>query len=875
PALETLNLTWAVGQRACRLGWFFSGSTGTIDYWVLDNVTVTGRLPISDVGAVRIVAPRDTVDSGTVVRPAAWLRNYGSTTCSFICRLRIGDQWETAFMVESLHAGESLLVQFQNWTATYRGTNLVRCTTELNGDGDNTNDLCRGQVEVVVPDVMVESLVAPRDTVDSGAAITPQAIITNNGTRVATFPVILRIGDFYCDTQNLLNVPPSGYRAVSFRTFYGGPRSGCLVKCSTGYVGDCNPNNNARQRVLLTRISDVALYSIMEPRGVVGESTQVVPRIMFLNLGTEPAYFEVVFRIAQGEDTIYQDRVGPVGLMPGGLDSARFTPWWATASGRFAAVARTMLSGDANPTNDQAVNIFTIGYHDVTVTDLIEPRPVTVSGVIQPRCRVRNLGQSPESFRVLMNIGNYAGTVYSESVAVPGLVPGEIRTITFPYWGALAGRYLVRCSTAARGDILPENDSRQDSTIVSDRPAGWFELPSMPAGRAAKNVKAGGSLCPSRDSLVFALKGGGRDEFYAFNTLTNTWSTCCSVPFSATARKHVSKGACLTYATANHSVYCLKGNSTLEFWSYDPDSNRWYEKRSIPGLQKKVKSGAALAYVPSRNLIYAFKGGGVSEFYAYDVAGDSWLARASIPPAPVGSAKGVKDGGSLVLAVRNSDSLLYALKGNNTREFWGYTIARDAWFYVDSVPYAASRAGRVKVKDGAGLAWNDRERIYLLKGNKTREFWCYELTGSWIAMPDIGGETPVKGGGALIYDRGLVYALKGNNTLEFFGFLQAPISGFAEQFAPLRQTGPTFTILPNPARKDVQIMLGPEFSGPVTIQIYTALGQLVRTIRVSELALGRAQRWDGRDDHGRQLPKGTYLLRISGHQFARQVILLR
>ncbi len=69
---------------------------------------------------------------------------------------------------------------------------------------------------------------------------------------------------------------------------------------------------------------------------------------------------------------------------------------------------------------------------------------------------------------------------------------------------------------------------------------------------------------------------------------------------------------------------------------------------------------------------------------------------------------------------------------------------------------------------------------------------------------------------------------------------------------------PRLRVAPNPAPGRARIeLLGPVPAG--SVDIYDVAGRLCRSLGVA--AGGAVLRWDGRDDHGRNLPPGMYLIR--------------
>jgi hypothetical protein len=69
---------------------------------------------------------------------------------------------------------------------------------------------------------------------------------------------------------------------------------------------------------------------------------------------------------------------------------------------------------------------------------------------------------------------------------------------------------------------------------------------------------------------------------------------------------------------------------------------------------------------------------------------------------------------------------------------------------------------------------------------------------------------------------------------------------------------------PNPFNPETIIRYGVAEQSPVTVEIYTLLGQKVRTLVNGIQDLGRYQAaWDGKDDGGRALTSGTFICRVT------------
>ena len=122
-----------------------------------DNTYGAGRLNCSlavamtplpnDVGCTRILAPTGTVDSGSVVTPHAWVKNFVGIPVSAPVRLTIGTGYDDTVQV-MIPANDSANVAFDDWTALTLGVHAVRCSTMLSGDANPSNDLAIDSVTV-------------------------------------------------------------------------------------------------------------------------------------------------------------------------------------------------------------------------------------------------------------------------------------------------------------------------------------------------------------------------------------------------------------------------------------------------------------------------------------------------------------------------------------------------------------------------------------------------------------------------------------------------------------------------------------------------------------------------------------------------------
>ncbi|MCS7258778.1 MAG: hypothetical protein NZ601_05405, partial [candidate division WOR-3 bacterium] len=82
----------------------------------------------------------------------------------------------------------------------------------------------------------------------------------------------------------------------------------------------------------------------------------------------------------------------------------------------------------------------------------------------------------------------------------------------------------------------------------------------------------------------------------------------------------------------------------------------------------------------------------------------------------INKGKRIKDG-----AMASNDSVIYAVKGGGSNEFWQYVPKNRVWFPLETIPKLNNKS---VLKTGATLTYLNG-KIYLLKGNNTNEFWSY------------------------------------------------------------------------------------------------------------------------------------------------------
>lgn len=183
------------------------------------------------------------------------------------------------------------------------------------------------------------------------------------------------------------------------------------------------------------------------------------------------------------------------------------------------------------------------------------------------------------------------------------------------------------CITYANGSVycLVGHSSKFEFFRYDIQEDSWIKLSSAPAGRFNKRFRDGSCLTYAGNSKICVLKGGSRlNEFYVYDINTDAWAEKESLPyFHPLIRKktRVKTGGALT-SDGQNLIYALKGGGRNEFWLYDINNSQWLALETIPKLNKRSepKAGASLAFLD--NQIWLIKGNQSREFWAYQASFD-------------------------------------------------------------------------------------------------------------------------------------------------------------------------------------------------------------------------------------------------------------
>ncbi|MEO0077762.1 MAG: hypothetical protein ABIK86_02010 [candidate division WOR-3 bacterium] len=656
-----------------------------------------------------------------------------------------------------------------------------------------------------VVDVAAVRIIAPRDTVDYASSVTPRAQVRNFGSRAQVCDVRLTIGDRYAAVEST-RIGPDDSTVVVFPSWVVDTSGATVVTCSTALVNDDVPGNDRIEQPLFLRRIDVGPIAILSPYDTLPGAV-FAPSVRLANFGTGPAVFDLRLLIDRGGDVVVYDTTETgIRLEAGDTVTHVFAKaWHADSVGVYAVTAHTMLVGDQVPANDLARK-------DVRIAKL------------------------------------YARG-WREMQSMPSLPSGK--AVKDGGWLAGYDGLIYAAKGTKTGDFYcyhPFGDS-------------WRTLASIPAGQENK-PPAKGAVGAAGPGVVYATKGNNTQGFYGYDIARDSWYQLADVPLGTTGKK-VKGGTDLVYVPGAD----VRGQD---------DGPDFGFRTSDCGLPASEEAGG---------FVYLLKGY-KNEFWRYDVLTNSWQ---SLAPAPLGvSGRGKYDRGSWL--VWNQAGTIFVHK-SKYHELYAYSIEQDSWSgQLTGMPLSSVGGKKKKAKDGSCAVWLD-SLVYALKGGNTQDFYSYDpATDSWTTLETIpafgtaNSKKKVKTGGDLTVCGPLLYALKGNKCLEFWRYVpaSAPVdvrsqSETGVQARVTESPGSRLALVPNPIRAGLVTVnlpgagdrLTAKVHGPIHISVYDAAGREV--IRSgSLLSFASPVTLDLR-----LLRAGVYLVRLDDKSTNRQLAAAR
>jgi uncharacterized delta-60 repeat protein len=556
--------------------------------------------------------------------------------------------------------------------------------------------------------------------IDSGTVITPACSVYNYGNTVETYPVRMKIGNFYNQDTTVFNHSPGSYQYIQFPDWTVLERGNLVVTCSTELSIDMIHSNDRKIDSVFVRVLDVGVSKIIAPFGALDSGTVTTPACSVYNYGNTAEDYLVRMKIGSlyDEDTLITSHT------PGSPAYIRFPAWTATQIGVNPVACSTALTGDANNLNDILTDSVIVQRVVVQPSGWIKMAniPLQPSGK-KPKYGTCMAGLAATAKIYFLKASNTQDFyIYTPDADTGTWTNNPADTIPLgiktegdgkkPKRGASmtafdSAVYVLRGNnTVGFWKYIAVGDSRIDPLVRPDSGGnlGWKKLQNITLG--AKAPKDGSGLASVKKgsvNYVFAMKGSKTNEFYLYDIMNNTWLPRLAAPQpGASGKIGYKSGSCLTY-DGDSLVYVLKGNYG-DFFKYNLVADTWIELRRYDykvflnrdSKKKRPKDGAGLVY--SRNNVYMLKAGNTREFWKYDVAADTWIQMDSLWDIPLGGGKRVKSGACLTILDTSTtkgrgEGEIYAGKGSNTDEFYMHTPPEGPIVTLNPNPSTSGTAG--------------------------------------------------------------------------------------------------------------------------------------------------------------------------------------
>jgi len=648
--------------------------------------TIIFEAPGDNVACNALLAPSGTVDLGAAVTPACSVANRGINTETFNVLMKIGASYSQTASVTSLPPGGKAYVTFPTWTPGAYGVQAVKCSTELAGDIVPSDNSRIGTVNVQRLDIGILAIMRP-NSVEAPGAVPVQIRVKNYGSlNAASYRIQVDIPDgSYTDFRDLTNLAP-GDSFTSMLTPWVASGGVFHLVAKTILSGDNHPENDSMLRTITTGTVDIAVTAITAPPSYNDTLVAITPAAKVKNNGSAAMSFRVWFMFRDSVPAqVYYDTFDVSSLAPGAEQTVTFTAWpFPHPLGTYATKCSTYIAGDPTPTNNILTGSFRVSTAPPTPSGWTQVASMPAGGKGKNVKDGGALAYSPEGdsdfVYALKGNGRYEFYKYNtldnawtakESVPAIGRA-GKKKAVKKGSNLAKADGKLY----AAKGNGTLEYWQYNPNAPTGTFP--WAQMADYPAGAKTLKEGSGAAAVSINDTTyVYVLRGSSTADFNRYNTATGLWESRAAAPAGASGKPFKNGSGLATDGV--YRIFAVKGTYN-EFFVYNCSTDAWTNKTTLPligtgGKKKKVKDGAGIAYADGR--VYAQKGNNTLEFWTYQADSDKWTQTTDVP---TGGGKRVKGGGALVYAA--SANALYSLKGNNTLEFFRYGlgafVAREA-----------------------------------------------------------------------------------------------------------------------------------------------------------------------------------------------------
>jgi hypothetical protein len=265
------------------------------------------------------------------------------------------------------------------------------------------------------------------------------------------------------------------------------------------------------------------------------------------------------------------------------------------------------------------------------------------------------------------------------------------------------------------------------------------------------------------DDFIYAYRGGSNGIGAVYDIAHDEWTEKRRTLFDSTTKEVIPE---------HSSVYVdgeqlIKAYNNDVYVSFGTESGPTYFEIYDTATNTWSTSASDLAALHVGtgatvvgSKIYILFGNGIT-FKSYDASGDSWSSLANTPSTVYTGSSITGDG---------TGTYLYALRGNKTKDFWRYDISGNSWETgVLTAPPDFIGEGSMMVRPTGD------DKIYVIKGSGSKQFWSYDISAdSWSSLTQVPApmDAAVSRGNSIISDASgsYIYISRGGGTKDFYRY---------------------------------------------------------------------------------------------------------
>ena len=336
------------------------------------------------------------------------------------------------------------------------------------------------------------------------------------------------------------------------------------------------------------------------------------------------------------------------------------------------------------------------------------------------------------------------------------------------------------------------------------------------------------------------------DDFWEWDPFTDTWIQKATFPGGprtlAVAFSIGHKGYIATGWSSNAYTY---NGAYNDLWEYDPVSNSWTQKASMPC--PPTMNGAAFVIGNKAYIVTDSYG-----MWEWDQFTNTWSQKTPFPPGFRHNA--------LAFSIGNKGYFGTGSDGNSVqKDFWEWDQSTDTWLQKADFPHKTGNTAAFTLNNKGYVGF-----VHAFDTTRANKFWEYDPSANtWTLATSFPGP-PRRASAGFSSGTKAYIAIEGYWLTNFWEY--DPFQASAVHTKP-REIN--LKVFPNPTVGFIRLSLTSQSNVPLHLSLKNSLGQVIHTERISGFS-GECTKTISLQDHA----KGVYLLELVGEKecFTQRVI---